>query len=68
MASMEAMEFDNRKSLQIRTGIILTILIIVAVVLRFVARYIRKLEFKADDWFALASLVSSISTLSGLLR
>jgi hypothetical protein len=42
---------------EIHVGIALTVIAAVAVGLRFVARYVRKLKWELDDWFSIASLI-----------
>lgn len=42
---------------EIRVGIALTTMATVAVILRFIARYRRRLNLEIDDWFTLAALV-----------
>ncbi|MCJ1267607.1 hypothetical protein MMC22_007493 [Lobaria immixta] len=42
---------------EIRVGIALTAMATIAVILRFIARYRRKLNLEIDDWFTLAALI-----------
>ena len=46
---------------EIRIGIALTVLTFIAVVLRFVARFTKKVKLGIDDWLALVSMVSIVA-------
>jgi dolichol kinase len=52
---------------EIRTGIALSSIAFVAVILRFVARYVRRLQLEIDDWLSLASLVAIVAMLVELI-
>lgn len=48
---------------EIKIGIVLSAIAAVAVLLRFVSRFIKKVKLGLDDWMALASLVSILAML-----
>jgi hypothetical protein len=52
---------------EIKIGIALSVLTTIAVVLRFVARLIKKVKLETDDWLALASLVLIMAMLIELI-
>ena len=52
---------------EIRVGIGLTIITTVAVGLRFMARYVKRLPLELDDWLAIASLVFIIAMFTELV-
>lgn len=52
---------------EIKIGIALSVLATIAVVLRFVARFVRRVKLGTDDWLALASLVLITAMLIELI-
>ena len=47
----------NRKAVLAATGILMPILSITAIVLRFIARRVRKVHYGPDDWLIVAASV-----------
>ena len=54
------MDPSDRGWEEIKIAIALVLLATIAVILRFVARLVRRLKFASDDWFTLAGLVRTL--------
>ena len=59
--------YEDQGPRVVATSITLMVLVVLAVVLRFIARNIRKLPWEIDDYFMLPALVGSLSVCGAVI-